>query len=586
MSGFNFGSLSMALSNTERSGVSFDSKALKWENEEGAKDLIDAINNCAKLQYLNLAGNTLGVDAAKGVGEALAKHPEFEEALIKDLFTGRMKTEIPIALKHLGRGTIDAGAHLTVLDCSDNALGPNGMAGLVDWIKSSTCYSLQRLLLNNCGLGITGGKMLANALTECHTKSVQAGTPLQLKVFIAGRNRLENDGAKALAAVFEAIGTLEEIAMPQNGIYHPGIAALSEAFKKNTNMRVLNLNDNTITSKGAEHLYPALECMQKLENINFGDCLLKTAGAIHIAEAIADGHLALEVLNLGFNEIGPSGGYAVASAMHNKNQLQSLYLNGNQFGTESREQITELLAECQRADCLDELDEDDSDGENEEDEYDSEGDDGEEDENDDEYEDDDDEDTDDATEIAVGNANLTNQTLNTTTNGYSFSELNLTASSLNDSSICHTGDIDRPNTIETFCNTPCPSEGMFTALPDADKVTAFQAYLKTIDEKEYLTHTAFAILKLSAIGASNEEATKVALALYKECYAHATRTNQVMRVNNFFLTQLGLLKAEDRSFQPVYNLKACRGVIQTAISQQALPTEATSMFNLFLEQFK
>lgn len=67
MSGFNFGSLSMALSNTERSGVSFDSKALKWENEEGAKDLIDAINNCAKLQYLNLAGNTLGVDAAKGV---------------------------------------------------------------------------------------------------------------------------------------------------------------------------------------------------------------------------------------------------------------------------------------------------------------------------------------------------------------------------------------------------------------------------------------------------------------------------------------------------------------------------------------
>lgn len=299
MSGFSFGNFAQALNETEPSGVSFESKASKWETEAEAKDLIDAINKCTKLQYLNLAGNTLGVDAARGVGDALAKHPEFQEAIIKDLFTGRMKTEIPPALKHLGRGTITAGAHLTVLDCSDNALGPNGMAGLVDWIRSRACWSLQKLLLNNCGLGITGGKMLAQALHDCHKAGTAAGTPLKLKVFIAGRNRLENDGAKALAGVFEAIGTLEEVAMPQNGIYHVGIAALSEAFKQNVNMKVLNLNDNTIGPKGAEAIAAALESMQKLEHINFGDCLLKTAGAVLIGEALMDGHLLLETLNLG-----------------------------------------------------------------------------------------------------------------------------------------------------------------------------------------------------------------------------------------------------------------------------------------------
>lgn len=85
----------------------------------------------------------MGVDAARAIGEALKQHPEFKRALFKDLFTGRMKTEIPKALEHLGKGMIAASAQLTVLDCSDNALGPNGMVGLVDLLKSATCYSLQ-----------------------------------------------------------------------------------------------------------------------------------------------------------------------------------------------------------------------------------------------------------------------------------------------------------------------------------------------------------------------------------------------------------------------------------------------------------
>lgn len=57
-----------------------------------------AINECQQLEFLNLEGNTLGVEAAKAVAEALEKHPEFKRALWKDMFTGRMKTEIPQAL--------------------------------------------------------------------------------------------------------------------------------------------------------------------------------------------------------------------------------------------------------------------------------------------------------------------------------------------------------------------------------------------------------------------------------------------------------------------------------------------------------
>lgn len=224
---------------------------------------MDAIDACKHLQFLNLEGNTLGVGAANAIAAALEKHPEFKKALWKDLFTGRLKSEIPLALETLGKGMIKASAKLAILDCSDNALGPNGMKGLVDLLKSTTCYSLQELRLNNCGLGITGGKMLAASLTECLEASTRASTPFQLKVFIAGRNRLENDGGQALGKIFGRIGTLEAVAMPQNGINHEGIRALSEGFKKNQNLKILNLNDNTVTAKGAVALAEAFECLHR-----------------------------------------------------------------------------------------------------------------------------------------------------------------------------------------------------------------------------------------------------------------------------------------------------------------------------------
>lgn len=68
----------------------------------------------------------------------------------------------------------------------------------------------------------------------------------------------------------------------------------------------------------------------RLEEINFGDCLLKTKGAVILGEALQDEHLALETLILDHNEIGGNGGYAIAGAMRNKEQLQVLNLNGNQ----------------------------------------------------------------------------------------------------------------------------------------------------------------------------------------------------------------------------------------------------------------
>lgn len=208
------------------------------------------------MEFLDLEGNTLGPDAAKGISKAIETHgSNLKRALWKDMFTGRMKDEIPVALEHLGKGLCAAGTKLVELDLSDNAFGPIGVKGLAALLSSSSCYTLKELRLNNNGLGISGGKMLAKALLDCHENSLkETKKPFELKVFIAGRNRLENEGATALANVFEKLTSLEEVVMPQNGIYHVGISALANGLSTNKNLKILNLNDNTVGPKGARAL--------------------------------------------------------------------------------------------------------------------------------------------------------------------------------------------------------------------------------------------------------------------------------------------------------------------------------------------
>ena len=46
-------------------------------------------------------------------------------------------------------------------------------------------------------------QFLSKALLQCHEEAQSAGEKLALKVFVAGRNRLENAGAIALSEVFE-----------------------------------------------------------------------------------------------------------------------------------------------------------------------------------------------------------------------------------------------------------------------------------------------------------------------------------------------------------------------------------------------
>jgi Ran GTPase-activating protein 1 len=79
------------------------------------------------------------------------------------------------------------------------------MEGLVTLLRSPSCFSLQELRLNNTGCGVTGGRLLAKTLLECYHASAAVGHPLALRVFVLGRSRQENEGAKALGKLQDCL---------------------------------------------------------------------------------------------------------------------------------------------------------------------------------------------------------------------------------------------------------------------------------------------------------------------------------------------------------------------------------------------
>lgn len=231
--------------------LSFAGRGLKLNKREDAKELLEAMLKCPTMEVLRLEGNTISPEAAEELAKGLSKHGELKRFIANDIFTGRLKDEIPKALKSICGAIEISGAKLVELNMSDNAYGPIGLTALIEFLQSSCCYSLKEIRMHNNGLGPDGSKKFADALLKCHEKS---GGQFRLKTFICGRNRLEFEGAKAISHVLKTIGTLEEIQMPQNGIRPNGIEFLADACAHNPELRVINFNDNTFRKIGGEQI--------------------------------------------------------------------------------------------------------------------------------------------------------------------------------------------------------------------------------------------------------------------------------------------------------------------------------------------
>lgn len=280
-------------------------------------------------------------------------------------------SEIPQALKAL----CDAFecTQLVELDLSDNAFGPAGAEPLIDFLSNTK--TLEILKLNNNGLGVGGGTMIAKALQAWADKARAENRQSTLHTVICGRNRLEDGSAPALGAAFAAHGTLKVVRMPQNGIRPTGITQLMKGLAECKLLEHLDLQDNTFTSKGSRALAKSLKEWPELQILNVSDCLLSRRGGVALADALLEGfNPKISHLHLQYNEIQGDAVLTLAEAVRTHlKELIHLELNGNRFDPEMREakSLEEALALWEHEDALDELDdmeEVDSDEEEEEDE--------------------------------------------------------------------------------------------------------------------------------------------------------------------------------------------------------------------------
>ncbi|KAI0770107.1 RNI-like protein [Fomes fomentarius] len=250
------------------------------------------------IEEIHLGGNTIGVEAAQALAEFLGKTTKLRIANFADIFTGRLITEIPLALSAICDSLIGKST-LVEIDLSDNAFGGRSVDPLVPFL--STARSLRVLKLNNNGLGPAGGAVIADALTRL-AESLEKGDKSNLRTIICGRNRLEDGSASAWSAALRAHGTLEEVRMPQNGIRMAGISSLVHGLAANADLLHLDLQDNTFADEGSKTMAAELSrgSWPSLRVLNLSDCVIGEEGEVSpVVEALAKGlHTKLEILQL------------------------------------------------------------------------------------------------------------------------------------------------------------------------------------------------------------------------------------------------------------------------------------------------
>lgn len=364
---------------------SLEGKGLKLDTAEDIDAHIKPLVESTDYTEIRFGGNTLGVGASERLAAVLATQKSLEVAELADIFTSRLLSEIPPALKSLLDALLEIPSVHTV-NLSDNAFGLNTQAPLVDFL--SRHVPLRHLILNNNGLGPAAGTLIADALSKLAERKEEARKEgkevTMLESIVCGRNRLENGSMEAWARAYEkhAAG-MKSVKMTQNGIRQEGTSyLLKNGLRHCSALEVLDLQDNTFTLMGSTALATVLEGWPALVELGVGDCLLSARGGVKVAQALAaNKNPKLQTLRMQYNEIKAEAVKALTHAA--KTALPSLRrveLNGNIFSEEDPNiaDLRELLEARQEehgadddpedswgVDELDELEEEDSEEEDE-----------------------------------------------------------------------------------------------------------------------------------------------------------------------------------------------------------------------------
>lgn len=163
---------------------------------------------------------------------------------------------------------------LAALDLSNNAVGPNGASAISGYLEKAV--SLKKFLINNCGLGIQGATIIAEALKK---------GKINLEVIAMARNRLEDDGTKAIASALAEMPAIKEVHLFQDVIRKGGMIPLLESLM-DKKLETLDIKDNFINEDSVGVFCNFLGKCESLVNLNVSDCNIQEDDNERIVEAL------------------------------------------------------------------------------------------------------------------------------------------------------------------------------------------------------------------------------------------------------------------------------------------------------------
>ena len=305
--------------------------------DEGAVAIADSIKCCSSLHWLDLSLNRIGDEGAAALVSSLDSRSNFKLHLF-DSIIARICSKNNREL-------------LQTLDIT-NCIGDVGLARIDLLVKEwtpplSTVKTLHTLHLQSCNNSPDGIKCVANILSRftslqsvslidmniCDEGVRLFSDSLQwrcISVLILSRNKIGDDGARAIAHALRGCEVLSVLDLSGNGIQDAGTEALSEALRS-CKLQRLSLASNCIGDDGARAIADALRGCEVLSVLDLSGNGIQDAGTEALSEALRCSKL--QRLSLAFNRIGPSGALALADVLkHVYKSLDTLDLSCNRLG--------------------------------------------------------------------------------------------------------------------------------------------------------------------------------------------------------------------------------------------------------------
>eukprot|EP00929_Paragymnodinium_shiwhaense_P015688 TRINITY_DN123791_c0_g1_i1.p2 TRINITY_DN123791_c0_g1~~TRINITY_DN123791_c0_g1_i1.p2 ORF type:complete len:345 (-),score=95.74 TRINITY_DN123791_c0_g1_i1:37-1071(-) len=251
--------------------------------DEGARQLAEALEHNASVSSLNLGVNSLTDDGIVALSRTLATTKIKKLSLERNGLT-------PVGIAALaGRGMPRS---LEELRLGRNTVCGEGAVALAAALQRGDVPEFRVLGLGFAKLQADGARTLGTVLDR-------------LKVLEIPGNHIGGEGAAGLAeGLLRTTSTLQVLRLESNLVGDTGAKAFSDSLRQNCCLQTLELRRNSITDTGAQELAASLANNKSLTDLDLFDNSISDVGANAFLEMLRKSRTCvLKKLNLDINDV-------------------------------------------------------------------------------------------------------------------------------------------------------------------------------------------------------------------------------------------------------------------------------------------